>query len=152
QEGIARVNVIQKESSVQGRPVAERRRTYPVSFSQQQLWVLDRLDPGNPSYNIPYAMSARGPLSVAALRESLNLVVNRHESLRTTFAEVAEEPVQVVGVRWSVPLPIIDLGDVPESERESEAMRRARDEARRPFDLTQGPLMRAAVLRLSAHE
>jgi amino acid adenylation domain-containing protein len=128
------------------------RKIYPVSFAQQQLWVLDRLDPGTPAYNIPYAIRARGTLSIPALRESLREIVARHESLRTTFAEIEEEPVQIVGDASPLDLTTIDLSDVSESGRESEAMRLARDEAQRPFDLISGPLLRASVLRLSADE
>src|SRR5262249_32568229 len=94
----------------------------------------------------------RGSLSTEALRESLQGIVARHESLRTTFVEIEGEPVQVVAVSGSLELPTIDLSDVPEPERESEMPRLARDEGQRPFDLTSGPLLRAKLLRLSADE
>ncbi len=83
---------------------------------------------------------------------SLEGIVARHESLRTTFAEIEGEPVQVIAVSCSLELPTIDLSDVPEPERESETLQLARDEAQRPFDLASGPLIRAKLLRLSADE
>jgi amino acid adenylation domain-containing protein len=129
-----------------------RHKIRPISFSQQQLWLFDQLDPGNPTYNIARAIRARGPLSGEALRESLQAIVARHESLRTTFAEIEEEPVQVIAAGCSLEFPTIDLSDVPKSKRESEALRLARDEAQRSFDLTSGPLMRATLLRLGADE
>ena len=129
-----------------------QRKICPISFAQQQLWVLDRLDPGNPSYNIACAIKARGSLSIGALRESLRVVVARHESLRTTFVEVNAEPMQIVAAECPLELPTVDLSDVPQSQRESEAMRLARQEAQRPFDLASGPLIRAVLLRLSGEE
>ncbi|MCI0545815.1 MAG: amino acid adenylation domain-containing protein [Candidatus Rokubacteria bacterium] len=123
-------------------------RIYPVSFAQQRMWLLDRLDPGSPAYNIARAIRMRGALSPDVLRRSLQALVTRHESLRTTFAEIDGEPVQRIAGDRTVKLPMIDLRGVPEAEREPEARRRARDEAQRPFDLTRGPLMRATLLRL----
>src|SRR5262249_3026082 len=87
-----------------------------------------------------------------ALRESLQEIVARHESLRTTFAEIDGEPVQVIAVSGSLELPTLDLSDVPAPERESKMLQLARDEAQRPFDLARGPLVRATLLRLRADE
>jgi amino acid adenylation domain-containing protein len=129
-----------------------QRKIYPISFAQQQLWVLDRLDPGNPSYNIACAIKARGSLSLGALRESLRAVVARHESLRTTFVEVDAEPMQIVAAECPLELPTFDLSTVPQSQRESEAMRLARQESERPFDLAAGPLIRVMLLHLSSEE
>jgi amino acid adenylation domain-containing protein len=124
----------------------------PVSYAQQRLWLLDRLDPGTPAYNIARAIRMRGFLSAPALRESLSRVVARHESLRTTFAEIDGEPMQIIATRRPFELPTIDLSALPQAERESETQRVIREEARRPFELTTGPLMRAALLRLSRDE
>ncbi len=123
-----------------------------VSYAQLRLWLLDQLDPRTPAYNIARAIRMRGSLSRQALRESLEGVVARHESLRTTFGEVDGEPIQVIAGSRSVDLPTVDLSDRPEAERESETRRVVREEARRPFDLTSGPLMRATLLRLSEDE
>jgi amino acid adenylation domain-containing protein len=124
----------------------------PVSFAQQRMWLVDRLDPGNPAYNIARAIRIRGSLSTEALRESLRTIVTRHESLRTTFAELEGEPVQVITAEGSLECPTIDLSDLPKPERESETLRLARDEAQRPFDLARGPLLRAKLLRLGGEE
>jgi amino acid adenylation domain-containing protein/non-ribosomal peptide synthase protein (TIGR01720 family) len=122
----------------------------PLSFAQQRLWFLDQLEPGSAAYNVPLAVRFSGRLDVAALRWSLGEVVRRHEVLRTTFALRAGEPVQVIAAAAPPALPVVDLGGVPEAPRGEEAVRLARAEARRPFDLARGPLLRAGLLRLAA--
>ncbi|HSK77358.1 MAG TPA: amino acid adenylation domain-containing protein, partial [Thermoanaerobaculia bacterium] len=123
-----------------------REKPLVLSFAQQRLWFLDRLEPGSPLYNIPAAVELSGRLDRAALAAALGEVVRRHEALRTAFSAVAGEPVQVVSEPAGFPLPLIDLEGVPEEE----ANRLALAEARRPFDLARGPLLRAALLRLGA--
>jgi len=124
----------------------------PLSYAQQRMWLLDRLDPGNPAYNITRVIRLHGALSITALQESLREIVARHESLRTTFTEIEGEPVQVIAANYVLEIPIIDLSHFAEPERQSEMLRLARVEAQRPFDLTRGPLIRTKLLRLSADE
>ncbi|HEY4563128.1 MAG TPA: condensation domain-containing protein, partial [Thermoanaerobaculia bacterium] len=121
----------------------------PVSFEQQRLWFLDRLEPGSPLYNLPAAIEAEGRLDVAALAASLREIVRRHEALRTTFAARAGKPVQVIHPRMAIELPVVDLEALPPSARGAEAQRLATAEARRPFDLARGPLLRALLVRLA---
>ncbi|MFQ5610897.1 MAG: amino acid adenylation domain-containing protein [Anaerolineae bacterium] len=120
----------------------------PASFAQQRLWFLDRMEPGSPAYNIPAALRLAGPLDVTALERSLSELVRRHETLRTTFETGQSGPVQVISPPEPCPLPVIDLRRQPETE----ARRIATEEARRPFDLRQGPLLRATLLRLGREE
>jgi amino acid adenylation domain-containing protein len=131
---------------------APRTGPLPLSFAQQRLWFLDRLAPGNPFYNIPAALRFTGPLDVAALARSLSEVRRRQESLRTTFAEVDEVPVQVISGPAPLPLPVVDLAGLPEGVRPAEARGLTAAEALRPFDLQRGPLARAALLRLGPEE
>ncbi|HEV2145843.1 MAG TPA: amino acid adenylation domain-containing protein, partial [Longimicrobiaceae bacterium] len=121
----------------------------PLSFAQQRLWLVDRLDPGSTAYNIPFALRVRGALDVAALRACLDGLVRRHETLRTTFAERGGVPVQVVHAPAPVPLPVLELRGLPAAAREAEAERLAGEEAARPFDLARGPLLRSTLLRLA---
>ncbi|HSF43166.1 MAG TPA: amino acid adenylation domain-containing protein, partial [Thermoanaerobaculia bacterium] len=127
----------------------------PLSFAQSRLWFLDRLKPLSPLYNLPATLRLSGPLSVPALASALAAVALRHEALRTVFAVAGGEPVQRVlpgippGLR---PLAVADLSILPEAPRDAEAERLARAEAERPFDLEQGPLLRATLLRLGAEE
>ena len=106
----------------------------PLSHAQLRLWLLDRLEPGSATYNIGRLLRLRGTLAEAALRHSLQAVVARHEVLRTSFVEMDGEPIQVVAQTRAVELAVVDLSGVPGGE--AEALRLARAEAQRPFDLT----------------
>ncbi|MCP4540464.1 MAG: amino acid adenylation domain-containing protein [Chloroflexi bacterium] len=120
----------------------------PLSFAQQRLWFMDQLVPDNPAYNAPNATRLMGPLDVAALMQTLDEIVRRHETLRTTFVAVDGRPIQAIAPALPVPLPVVDMGPLPEIEREAEARRLATEEAWRPFDLEQGPLLRVTLLRM----
>ncbi|HST62245.1 MAG TPA: amino acid adenylation domain-containing protein, partial [Longimicrobium sp.] len=124
----------------------------PLSFAQERLWFLDRLEPGSATYNLPFARRLRGALDVGALERALGEIVRRHESLRTVFAEVDGSPVQVVAPVGAFVLPVEDLSGLSEADRESAVRRRAGEEAVRPFDLSAGPLFRAALLRVDEED
>jgi amino acid adenylation domain-containing protein len=125
---------------------------FPTSYAQQRLWFLDQLTPGNPFYNVPAITSVREPLDLSALERSLNEIVRRHETLRTTFMAVDGQPLQVIAPTLEVLLPVMDLRPLPATDRETEARRLAAEEAERPFDLAQGPLLRTTLLRLDEQE
>jgi len=132
--------------------VLPTRRDGPVlpSYAQQRLWFLDRLNPGNPVYNIPMALHLAGPVDHTALEKSLNEIVRRHEVLRTEFLSDDGQPWQVVVGHRRVPLSVIDLTEA--EDRETTARQLAATEARKPFDLTSGQLLRNTLLRLAPHE
>ena len=119
----------------------------PLSFAQQRLWLLDRLDPQNPAYNIPMALRLSGPIDLAVLDRAMTEVVARHETLRTRIEMIDDEPRQVISPAAPQKLPLIDL-----SEAVGDAAARAHEEARRPFRLNEGPLFRAVLLRLAETE
>ncbi|MCP4662492.1 MAG: amino acid adenylation domain-containing protein [bacterium] len=127
-----------------------RDRRLPLSFAQQRLWFLDRYQPRSAVYNIFYAYRLSGPLDRAALEGGLNEIVRRHQALRTRLVEAGGEPCQVVSAPRRFPLPVVDLGTLDEAGREGELLRLAGEESRRPFPLSEGPLMRAGLLRLEA--
>jgi hypothetical protein len=120
----------------------------PLSFAQQRMWFLDQFEPGNPFYNVDNALRIKFPLSVEALERSYNEVVRRHEALRTTFQSRGGTPVQVIADSLHLPMELRDLRHLPLPEREAEALRMAMEEARRPFDLARGPLVRTALIQL----
>ncbi|RKH34273.1 condensation domain-containing protein, partial [Corallococcus llansteffanensis] len=124
----------------------------PLSFAQQRLWLLDQLSPGDVSYNIPTALRLLGRVDVEALRRAFEALIRRHESLRTTLSAPDEEPSQHIHAASGWDLPVTDLTHLPESQRDEEAQRVAVTEARRPFHLATGPLMRSALVRLSEEE
>ncbi|HWW73743.1 MAG TPA: condensation domain-containing protein, partial [Pyrinomonadaceae bacterium] len=124
----------------------------PLSFAQQRLWFLNRLEPDSAAYNIPVALRLTGRLDHPALERTLNEVVRRHESLRTTFREEEGRPVQVVAPFERRPLPVKDLAALSEEEREAEVERQAAAERRAPFDLAEDALLRVTLLRLGEEE
>jgi amino acid adenylation domain-containing protein len=124
----------------------------PLSFAQQRMWFLDQLEPANPFYNIPEAVRITNALSVATLEQTLGEIVRRHEVLRATFPTADGGPRQVIAEPRGVRLLFVDLLRLPEAAREKEARALAVREARRPFDLSRGPLLRAALLRLGPEE
>ncbi|MBU8897157.1 amino acid adenylation domain-containing protein, partial [Corallococcus sp. M34] len=121
----------------------------PLSFAQQRLWFLERLEPGSAFYNVPVVARLAGRLDASALERGLRALMRRHEVLRMVIAEDAKgEPLARILESASLTLPLVDLSTAPEAAREAEVLRLAREEARRPFDLGQGPLLRATLLRL----
>ena len=124
----------------------------PLSYAQQRLWFLEQLDPGNYVYNRPAFWRFTGTLNVAVLERCINNIVKRHDVLRTTFANVNGQPIQRLSPPQWRRLPVVDLGGMPQPARLSEAQRLAVEEAQRSFDLAQGPLWRATLLRLHETE
>lgn len=126
--------------------------TAPLTFAQQQLWLHAQLAPDSALYNEPLTVRHRGALDVQALEQAFSEIVRRHQAWRTIFPLVEDEPVQHVLPRFFVALPEIDLRDLPVDERNKEAMRIASADARLPYDLSQGPLFRAKLVRLGDEE
>ncbi|MBE8998846.1 amino acid adenylation domain-containing protein [Nostoc sp. LEGE 12447] len=131
---------------------AERPQNLPLSFAQERLWLLNQLEPDNPSYNEQAALKLHGKLNVVALEQSLNKIIHRHEALRTNFRTINEQPVQVITDSLNLNVPIVDLSELPESEREIACQQLATTEANRPFDLASSPLIRASVVKLTEVE
>ncbi len=122
--------------------------TYPASFAQQRLWFLDQLEPGTPAYNLVRAFRISGALDVAALTSAIRTVVRRHESLRTVFEMVEGETRQIVLSDLDIQVPVVAVTHLPLGDRRAEALRIASEEGKKPFDLTQGPLFRALLVRM----
>jgi amino acid adenylation domain-containing protein len=140
--------------SARGMPVAAAapEGEYPVSFGQRRLWFLDRLEPGNSAYHLGAAHRIDAAVDVAVMEAAINDVVERQASLRTVFREVDGEPLQVVLPFAPQPLRVVDLSQLPPAERQAAAERATREEAMRLFDLAEGPLFRAVLLRLGAQQ
>ncbi|MEP0752187.1 amino acid adenylation domain-containing protein [Trichocoleus sp. Lan] len=141
-------------SSVKNHSITQRKdsKSLPLSFHQQRLWVLHQLEPASPIYNVPIAIRLTGFLNVKALEKSLNKIRQRHEVLQTRFMAVGGEPVQEKFSDLVLNLPVIDLRDLPENEGQQVLEDAKKEEAQRPFDLSQEPLLRVKLLHLSEAE
>jgi amino acid adenylation domain-containing protein len=124
----------------------------PLSFAQEHVWFMEQMEPGHPRYHLPGAIRLLGPVDPAALERALTEGVRRHESLRTVFPLVDGQPAQVVLPELRVPVPVVDVPEVPGEDREATVERMVREEGARPFDLEHGPLIRAVLFRLAERE
>ncbi|RMH15200.1 MAG: amino acid adenylation domain-containing protein, partial [Acidobacteria bacterium] len=123
----------------------------PLSFAQERLWILDRLEPGTTAYNMPAALRLRGELDLPSLGRAITALAGRHQSLRTTFASRAGRPRQFVRPPAPVALPAVDLRPLPAARRQRVAAGLI-DGFVRPFDLARGPLIRFRLVRLDDGE
>jgi len=124
----------------------------PLSFAQARLWLLNQLEPGTATYNIPRWYRLKGNLNLAVFEQSLSEIVRRHEVLRAYFLTMDGRPVQKIAPPEPFQVPVVDLQALPEMERQMEAERIAFVDARQPFDLGKAPLMRATLLKEAPEE
>jgi amino acid adenylation domain-containing protein len=125
-----------------------RDRLLPASFAQAQLWFLHQWQPDSAMYNEPITVYLSGPIDLEALERSVHEIIRRHEILRTTFQAVDGQPVQVIHPPLKLPLSVINLQELSEWQREEKAIQIATAQAREPFDLSNGPLLRGTVIQL----
>jgi amino acid adenylation domain-containing protein len=123
-------------------------RFFPMSFSQQRLWFLQKLAPLSVGYNVE-AVIPLGPLDLASFRQAVHALVERHEVLRTTYREIGDKPVQVVAPKVDVEIALVDLSPRSGPNQELELNRLLIEGARTPFDLEHGPILRCTVVRLA---
>ncbi|HEX8186014.1 MAG TPA: condensation domain-containing protein, partial [Blastocatellia bacterium] len=131
---------------------ADRSGSLPLSFAQQRLWLIHQLDPTSCAYNIQATVRMEGPLNASLLEQSLNRVISRHESLRTSFSLAKGQLLQVIAGPEPVNISAIDLSTMPEAEREGYARRIASEQARHAFDLAEAPLLRASLIKLAEQD
>jgi amino acid adenylation domain-containing protein len=125
---------------------------HPLSFAQQGLWFIHQLAPNTPAYNIPTIINLTGQLNIAALTQSLNEIIRRHEILRTKFAIANEQPVQVIDPTVNFNLPIEDLRELSKDDIAVAAQRLTTELAQHQFDLSCQSLLHGLLLRLTDHE
>ena len=124
-------------------------RVFPVSFGQQRLWIIDQIFPGITTYNVPLFLRLTGPLKIPALELSLQTIVHRHETLRTRFAARDGVPAQIVASTCTMPLQTTDLRSSIEENLEQDALLLAQRELNTSFNLSEAPLIRARLVRLT---
>ncbi len=130
-------------------PRATAGQPLPLTPAQQQIWVFERLQPGTAAYHVFHHHRLDGALDLPALERAWNVLVQRHDSLRMSFGERAGEPVQTIVEDVAFQIPLIDLSDLAQTERERELPRLIAEESLRPFDLSRAPLLRVTVVRLA---
>ena len=151
----ARIEALRGDAApAEGPPLVpvDRSGPLPLSFAQRRMWWAYHLQGAPESYNLSIGLRLAGPLDGEALRRALEGVVARHEALRTRFAEMDGQPMQVVELAAPFELPVIDLSPVPPAGRAARVARHAEEDAARPFNLGKTPLVRATLLRLDADE
>ncbi|MEA5513962.1 non-ribosomal peptide synthetase [Nodularia sp. UHCC 0506] len=141
-----------KFSPQQTIPRRQENTELPLSLAQERLWFLDQIDPHNCAYNIAISWQLTGNLNIPALFTSLQTIIHRHESLRTAFPSQEGKPYQEVFPTVDLQLPVIDLQNLPPQQQTQAAENLAKLEASQPFDLTQAPLMRVKLIRLTPHQ
>ena len=127
-----------------------REANLPLSYAQERLWFLDQLEPDSAGYNIPGALRISGELNVSILEQSFTHIIERHENLRTVFKTENGKPVQIIREAEYFHIPVTDLSN--ETDKENKAKQMALSEATTPFNLSQGPLLRAKLIKLSENE
>jgi len=125
---------------------ADRSNRLLLSFAQKRLWFMDQMRPGQTLYDVPFFLWLSGELDREALARALTRIVQRHEVLRTTFAETDGEPYQIIQPSGECPLPLVDLSG--HADPRAAALEWARAEAVVPFDLKTGPLLRVHLVRV----
>ena len=133
-------------------PPRLERNSAPASFAQERLWFLSQLEPTHSVYNISRVIHLDGPLSVAALELALREIVSRHEALRTSFVWTGESLRQLIDGNLSIPLTLIDLSELDETQRTERAKLLTKQDLEQPFNLSTGPIIRTTLLRLTDDE
>lgn len=149
------INEKREKNRLQSIQDIQRRRddAFPrLSFAQQRIWFLEQLEPGGLAYNIPSAVRLSGPLDAKILEKCINKVIDRHESLRTTFKEVSGQSVQVIGENQGFILKIVDSKGIPEDKKPDEIKRLALEDNMKVYDLGRGPLIRAALYNMGVND
>ncbi|NER92228.1 amino acid adenylation domain-containing protein, partial [Moorena sp. SIO3A2] len=139
-----------KESQVI--PIIPREQVIPLSYAQQRLWFLEKMALSSNAYNMPLTLHLVGKLDYVALQESLNQIIARHETLRTTFSEINGTPVQIIQPPFELELPIIDLTGLTPSEATTKLQQLLQQENELSFNLEVDPPIRAQLYQLGTTE
>lgn len=122
---------------------------FPLSYSQLPFWFFQQCQPGSAVYNLPFPVRLRGHLDMEKLAASMDDIRRRHEALQSLFVATGDQPLQRLHVDQRIPMPFVDLTQLPMADREAEACRLAAVEAQQPFDLVCGPLLRTTLIKLA---
>ncbi|KYC42747.1 hypothetical protein WA1_15530, partial [Scytonema hofmannii PCC 7110] len=148
------IEQLQQQDSTSAPPILPRAKNsnLPLSYAQQRLWFLDQLEPNSSSYNIPIALRLVGNLNRAALEQSLQKIIARHETLRTNFVTIDGTASQIIQTQTNWTLCVLDWQNMPKSEQEIATKKLVQQQAIQPFDLAKGILFRTTLVVLSNTE
>ncbi len=145
---LQRLNVKSATVGYDGIPrVARTSKTFPLSFAQERIWFMEQMEAGTFIHNFPFTFQIEGPLDIEILRRALNKIVQRHETLRTSFQAVDGRPAQSIAEQITFLLPLVDMGHLSDDEWSEKVKQLSEKEAREPFDISMAPLLRATVFR-----
>lgn len=146
--------LLAKEGIRPSQAIARRPPGVPplASHAQQRLWFLQKLDPSSPTYHLPKAFRLKGEINLKVLEESLSEIIKRHEVLRTTFSADGGQLIQVIHPAQPLALTVMDLSGLTEAERGVQTRQLIVEQTRIPFDLTEGPLFRASLIKLGKQD
>jgi amino acid adenylation domain-containing protein len=139
-------------SSVAEISQVDRTKDLPLSFSQQRLWFLDRIEPNSSSYNIPEAVELAGSLDLQILQQALDAIVSHHEVIRTNYLTVDDNPIQVINLPAPVKLEIVDLQQVHPSEQQAQVEKYLYQASRKPFNLATDLMLRCCLVKLAPNQ
>lgn len=139
-------------SQVYGTLVEESMNIFPTSLQQQRIWFFQQLEASNAAHTIFSHIRLHIPLNLEIFKQSLDNIVQRHAILRTAIEVIDAQPVQVIIPSLSIPLSVIDIQSLSETEQVNEIERLAEEEAQRPFNVSQPPLMRTTLLKLGQED
>ncbi|QMS92433.1 NcpB [Nostoc edaphicum CCNP1411] len=144
----------QQDLEIVAPPILKRAENgeIPLSYAQQRLWFLDKLNPNSASYNIPVGLRLVGTLNVVALEQSFREIIHRHEALRTNFVVVDGKPLQIIQTQTNWTVAVVDLQHLPVTEQKTAAQKLLQQQVIEPFDLESEALIRATLLMLSSTE
>ncbi|MBD2521400.1 non-ribosomal peptide synthase/polyketide synthase [Nostoc sp. FACHB-133] len=144
----------QQDLEIVAPPILKRAENteIPLSYAQQRLWFLDKLNPNSASYNIPFGLRLVGTINVVALEQSFREIIHRHEALRTNFVVIDGKPLQIIQTQTNWTITVVDLQHLPVTEQQTTAQKLLQQQAIQPFNLESEALIRATLLILSAKE
>ncbi|AVH62573.1 non-ribosomal peptide synthetase [Nostoc sp. 'Peltigera membranacea cyanobiont' N6] len=145
-------NILELQNQAPALIPVSRNEHLPLSFSQERLWFLYQLQQDSSTYNVSLAFRLQGLLNISALENSLNEIIQRHETLRTTFLAFQNKPVQVIAPSLKLTLSVVDLQELPEREKETQVLQLVKNEVEQPFDLEQRSLLRSSLVHLDENE
>jgi amino acid adenylation domain-containing protein len=144
--------IAKQERRVFSIPKAPQHGDIPLSFPQERLWFLQKLDPDSASYFVPRVLRIEGQLKIDLFERTFTEIIRRHEILRTVFVTKEGKPVQQVREPYEFKIPVIDLSGLEEPQQSVRVENWLKEEGRRPFDFEKGPMLRVTLLKLKETE